>query len=40
MEEVLDAEGRTVASASLEELERLWQAAKRVPGIDAPDSGE
>ncbi len=36
MEETLLAEGRTVASATPEELERLWQAAKRVPGIDVP----
>ncbi|MGB8297530.1 MAG: nucleoside triphosphate pyrophosphohydrolase [Polyangia bacterium] len=40
MEGALEAEGRTVASASPEELERLWQAAKRVPGIDDPDSVE
>jgi len=40
MEETLQAEGRTVSSASPEELERLWQAAKRVPGIDTPDSVE
>ena len=40
MEEVLEVEGRTVASASPDELERLWQAAKRVPGIDAPDPVE
>ncbi len=39
MEEALLAEGRTVASARPEELERLWQAAKRVPGIDEPGSG-
>jgi MazG family protein len=39
MEETLTAEGRTVASATMEELERLWQAAKRVPGIDKPGSG-
>ena len=36
MEEALQAEGRTVASATPEEMERLWQAAKRVPGIDKP----
>jgi tetrapyrrole methylase family protein/MazG family protein len=36
MEETLQAEGRNVTSASPEELERLWQAAKRVPGIDEP----
>ena len=40
MEGVLEAEGRTVAAESPEELERLWQAAKRVPGIDEPDSVE
>ena len=40
MEEALEAGGRTVASASPEELEQLWQAAKRVPGIDDPDSVE
>jgi hypothetical protein len=39
MEEALQAEGRSVASATPEELERLWQAAKRVPGVDAPGSG-
>ncbi|HJX51731.1 MAG TPA: nucleoside triphosphate pyrophosphohydrolase [Polyangia bacterium] len=39
MEQALEAEGRTVASATPEELERLWQAAKRVPGIDEPGSG-
>jgi MazG family protein len=36
MEETLYAVGRTVASATPEELERLWQAAKRAPGIDTP----
>jgi uncharacterized protein YabN with tetrapyrrole methylase and pyrophosphatase domain len=36
MEETLTAGGRTVASATMEELERLWQAAKRAPGIDEP----
>jgi MazG family protein len=40
MEETLEAQGRTVASASTDELEQLWQAAKRVPGIDDPDSVE
>jgi MazG family protein len=39
MEETLEAEGRTVASAAMEELESLWQAAKLVPGIDKPGSG-
>jgi uncharacterized protein YabN with tetrapyrrole methylase and pyrophosphatase domain len=36
MEETLQAEGRNVTSATPEELESLWQAAKRVPGIDEP----
>ena len=34
MEETLAAQGRTVAAASPEEREQLWQAAKRAPGID------
>ena len=38
IEEALQAEGRTVGSAPIEELERLWQAAKRVPGVDKPGS--
>ena len=40
IEQTLEADGRTVTSATPEELERLWQTAKRVPGIDVPDSAE
>ena len=36
MEEVLEAEGRSVASATPDERERLWQAAKATPGVDKP----
>jgi MazG family protein len=34
MEEALESEGRSVATASPEEREQLWQAAKRAPGVD------
>jgi uncharacterized protein YabN with tetrapyrrole methylase and pyrophosphatase domain len=36
MEETLEAQGHSVASATPEERERLWQAAKTTPGVDKP----
>jgi MazG family protein len=36
MEQTLENQGRTVHDAKLDELEQLWQAAKRTPGVDKP----
>lgn len=36
MEQALESQGRTVHDAKLDELEALWQAAKRTPGVDKP----